>query len=67
MKGENRISQIIMRVRRIEFLEKNLYKNILNMTWTSYLWIQLEESVAKKLEKEEVLLENIYYEYKDNG
>ena len=33
----------------------------------SYLWIQLEESVAKKLEKDEDLLENIYYEYKDNG
>ena len=43
---------------RREFIQKYFQYEL-----NSYLWIQLEESVAKKLEKDEDLLENIYYEY----
>ena len=40
-----------------EYLQYELY---------TYVWVQLEESVANIFEKEENLLENMYFEYKEN-
>ena len=54
-----------MKVKRIVSIVKKFIKEYLEYELYSYLWVQLSEDDAKILEKEEELLQNIYYKYED--